>query len=565
VDLTAKVTTSSQITVLFSADAPTTQDLTGVDFLSTVDDSTKGDAPQSTTEGNGDGDAGDANSWTVTTTDGAGSCLAADAATAIQIPSTSPNPMTFSHTTSGTDRLLLVSVASSPNGDDGFIEVVTGITYGGQSLVFVGSETQGTDNARIEIWRLINPPTGSNTVAITFNDAINDPVNGEAASAGAVSFTGAHQTTPLGTFVSATNSCPTCSEVPTVIVSSAADELVFDTVARKANPVTVGTGQTEQWNQCTDAGCSIVGGGASTEPGAASVTMTWTPTNNRWALGAVPIKPAASCAGATPAVTSALAEISPNDVLTSSTGNAFSYDIQATIGGGDTGVNRVAITVPGTFTVAASPVTDVLVGGVPVAFTDNTAGNAISVDLTTRVTTSSKITVLFSADAPTSQDLTGVDFLSTVDDSATASDAPQSTTEGNGDGDAGDLNSWTVTTTNAAAGGLLARYWVDEATSGQAPASLTDNAAAPLNMPLTYVGPSPVWADGIGGNRHVRFTGTDGTDTGGALVDINGTKIDGIHGASQATLVAKYAMDSNVCTDNTVTAAQTGGLPCVSA
>jgi hypothetical protein len=44
--------------------------------------------------------------------------------------------------------------------------------------------------------------------------------------------------------------------------------------------------------------------------------------------------------GATPAVTSAVAEISPNDVTTSSTANAFSYDIQATIGGGDTGVDR---------------------------------------------------------------------------------------------------------------------------------------------------------------------------------------------------------------------------------
>jgi len=69
VDLTTKVTTSSQITVLFDADAPTSQDLTGVTFLSTVDDSATGDAAQATTQGDGDGDAGDANSWTVTTTD----------------------------------------------------------------------------------------------------------------------------------------------------------------------------------------------------------------------------------------------------------------------------------------------------------------------------------------------------------------------------------------------------------------------------------------------------------------------------------------------------------------
>ena len=77
------------------------------------------------------------------------------------------------------------------------------------------------------------------------------------------------------------------------------------------------------------------------------------------------------------------------------------------------------------------------VDGSPVSYTDNTSGNAISVVLTTKLTTTGKITVLFSADAPTTQDLTGVDFVSTVDDNG-SSDAPTATTEGNGDGDAGD-------------------------------------------------------------------------------------------------------------------------------
>jgi hypothetical protein len=129
----------------------------------------------------------------------------------------------------------------------------------------------------------------------------------------------------------------------------------------------------------------------------------------------------------TAAVTSAVAEISPTDVTTSSTGNSFSYDIQATISGSETGVNRVAITVPGTF--GAPTVTDVLDDGVSVGYTDNTSGNAISVDLNTKITATSKITVLFNADAPTTQDLTGVDFTSTVDDSGTGGGI-YATTEG---------------------------------------------------------------------------------------------------------------------------------------
>ena len=219
----------------------------------------------------------------------ADAAIAVDNVTSIEIPSGTPNPVTFSHTVSGSDRLLLVSVASRPNNTDAIVEVVTGITYAGQPLLFVGAEAQGTDNARIEIWQRVNPPLGPNTVAITFNDPFD--VADEAAVAGAVSFTGVDQTTPLGTFVSA-ECCAAGSSDPTVVVSSAAGELVFDTVARKKNPVTVGPGQSEQWNRCSDAGCSNVGGGASTETGAASVTMSWTPANDRWAIGAVPIKPA---------------------------------------------------------------------------------------------------------------------------------------------------------------------------------------------------------------------------------------------------------------------------------
>ena len=60
--------------------------------------------------------------------------IAVDRSTWIRIPSTSPNPFTFSHETAGGGRLLLVSVASQPNQDDGIVETVTGITYGGQPL-----------------------------------------------------------------------------------------------------------------------------------------------------------------------------------------------------------------------------------------------------------------------------------------------------------------------------------------------------------------------------------------------------------------------------------------------
>ena len=81
-----------------------------------------------------------------------------------------------------------------------------------------------------------------------------------------------------------------------------------------------------------------------------------------------------------PAVTSAVAEISPNSVTIGSTANSFTYDILATIGAGDSGVDRVTITVPATF--GDPTVTGLTVGGAPVAYTDNTAGKATGIAAT---------------------------------------------------------------------------------------------------------------------------------------------------------------------------------------
>ena len=252
-------------------------------------------------------------------------------------------------------------------------------------------------------------------------------------------------------------------------MSSAAGELVLGVFSGETvNAVATNPPAAERWNLSAGGTGETEYGTGSTVDGAANVTIGWSLGKaDHWAAGGVSIKPEATCSGTT-AVSSAGAEISPNNVTTSSTSNAFSYDIQAIISGGATGVDRIGITVPADFTNVA--VTTVQVDGSPVAHTDNTAGNDISVDLTTKVTTTSKLTVLFTADAPTTQDLVGVDFVSTVDDTGTA-DAAQSTDEGNGDGDAGDNNSWTVTTTDSAATAALSHWPLNE-TSGSTAADV---------------------------------------------------------------------------------------------
>ena len=151
------------------------------------------------------------------------------------------------------------------------------------------------------------------------------------------------------------------------------------------------------------------------------------------------------------AVTSAVAEIDPNNVAIGSTANAFAYDILPTIGGTNTGVDQVAITAPTAYSNFA--VTAVSVGGAGQSLNCPTpgatqycaviVGQVMTITLGTKVTTSlTNIQVSFTADAP------GVagsaDFTATVDDTSTGAIAAQAVVAGNADGDGADANSITV-------------------------------------------------------------------------------------------------------------------------
>jgi hypothetical protein len=204
-----------------------------------------------------------------------------DAASSAVNSSTSTNTLSWSHTTSGSDRILIVGVSIRNESS----ETVSTVTYGTGNLTFVGSATNGT-LSRAEIWQLVNPATGTNTVTVTLSG--NSKFVG-----GAATFTGVHQTTPLGTFASATGN----STTPSVNVTSAEGEAVVDTLAQRNSATTAAadSSQTERWNAVTSGGTNAtnVRGAGSTEPGAGTVTMSWTLTSSRpWAIGAVPLKPA---------------------------------------------------------------------------------------------------------------------------------------------------------------------------------------------------------------------------------------------------------------------------------
>src|SRR5436309_684242 len=187
--------------------------------------------------------------------------------------------LSFLHTTSGTNRLLVVGVTqkNSP------VRSVSSVTYAGQAMTSAGSAVNAS-GAGAHIYYLVAPPTGPNTVVATLSGSASGM------SVGAVTFTGVNQTTPVGTFASATGSGTAAS----VTVTSNSGEIVVDTVSSASSSTqTPGAGQTLQWTSPGTQGGDR--GSISTEAGASAVTMTWTVGNAAWAIGAVGIKPAAGC------------------------------------------------------------------------------------------------------------------------------------------------------------------------------------------------------------------------------------------------------------------------------
>lgn len=90
----------------------------------------------------------------------------------------------WSHTTSGSDRVLVVGVTDGRNNT----VRVTGVTYNGESLSSSASVASGGLNA--SFYYLANPDTGANTVQVSSAATL-------AGIAGAISVTGADTTDPI--------------------------------------------------------------------------------------------------------------------------------------------------------------------------------------------------------------------------------------------------------------------------------------------------------------------------------------------------------------------------------
>jgi flagellin-like hook-associated protein FlgL len=193
---------------------------------------------------------------------------------------TSSSSRSWSHTVgAGTNRLLVVGCGFWNNGGS-----VSSVTYGGVNLTRgdqSGLSAGGSD--RTELWYLINPTTGSATVAVTFSAA----ADGETFS---VSLSTVDQTTPIRNHGSTTGSGTSASISATG--AQTGDAIVDAAAWDDRNTAATMGAQTNRVQRANTSVAAGEGGAGSTLTSAPDPqTMNWTfgGVTRNWAIDYVVI------------------------------------------------------------------------------------------------------------------------------------------------------------------------------------------------------------------------------------------------------------------------------------
>lgn len=204
------------------------------------------------------------------------------------------NALSWAHTVgAGANRLLVVALSLRHTG----AQAATAVTYNGTNLTPLIIRTNN-NNARVELWYLINPPSGTANVAITWSGASTRAVGG------AMSFSGVDQTTPLEDPEGATGNSTAGSAVSITVTTTMRGVWVIDAVASRTGlNMTIAGGRMERWNIATGGGNSGRAVGAASTRGPivfpAAITMNWTASGGggstpAWAIVGVGVRPIGS-------------------------------------------------------------------------------------------------------------------------------------------------------------------------------------------------------------------------------------------------------------------------------
>lgn len=176
---------------------------------------------------------------------------------------------------SGTNRALLLLLSRSNN------EASLTCTWGGVSLTKLANVSNGFDETT-EIWGLLNPASGAQTLAVTW-------LNPQACCAAGISFTGVEQSSLAAAFTNANNSVGATGPA-TLTITSAVGDFAVACQASGFCTLTEDNISIYSFTAASGFGCS-----ANRATGAATVTLSATQSAAQtWASSGVNIHAAAS-------------------------------------------------------------------------------------------------------------------------------------------------------------------------------------------------------------------------------------------------------------------------------
>lgn len=192
--------------------------------------------------------------------------------------SVGPRTVTYSHTCTGSQLILVVWVALWQ--DVAGTGTVTAITYNGVALTQAIPSTTSTSMAG-EMWYLIAPTTGANTLSVTVTGA----TDGIRVASG--SFTGVDQTSPLGVTSTSTGA----SGNPAVSITTAtANSVAIAGLCRFANIAITATTFTNLQRANANSVTMVLDYNLNTTATTYTATETGA-TANDWIMGAAEFKP----------------------------------------------------------------------------------------------------------------------------------------------------------------------------------------------------------------------------------------------------------------------------------
>ncbi len=206
--------------------------------------------------------------------------------------------LSWSHTTgSGSNRLLIVGVTLHPSSPF-FPASVSSVTYGSQSLTQIRTDTGGGNTIRSDLWYLVAPASGTNTITVTLSFFTSAKI-----VAGACTYTGVDQTSPLDVATGAGGSGSSSSPSQSITVNTNGCWIVGNLAALGDNSaVSEGSGQNTRWDGTATGGgqsSRCTGHGSDKGPvNAGSQSMSWSlPSSTTWAVSIVSLKSAPPAAG----------------------------------------------------------------------------------------------------------------------------------------------------------------------------------------------------------------------------------------------------------------------------